>query len=392
MKKHTWIATTLTTCAMTALVHAQPTDAPPPDPGTSPPAAQPVQPARPIAHVGAITPAHVEPRDTSATAFVATPADILYPSAPQGDWTLVENDEGDTGWVKTTSFATSSPPPSVPADPYAEVKPPPKPRPPRPKDPHIDMPEVLTTPTGWLLPAAVLYSRTSLDTGGGVSSDNRVGLGDVAEFGIATTDNVRIKDTATAEPSQIQPYVTASFRMGVAEDRLFENQPGIVLGFVKSFERTSDSVKTRIAELTLVASKKFGSRFAMHAGGAFWDAEISGSYSDGTPLDETLHGYNDASRQIRPFGGLEARPFDRSEILVDLGWAPVFCKDCAAGSAIQLRPELSWGVRYEVTDFMRLESGVRVPDIGDFNLLNAQIFGQVTFTTWGLRHAVDDLK
>jgi len=38
------------------------------------------------------------------------------------------------------------------------------------------------------------------------------------------------------------------------------------------------------------------------------------------------------------------------------------------------------------------ESGVRVPDIGDANLLDAQIFGQVTFTTWALRHAVDDLK
>jgi hypothetical protein len=53
---------------------------------------------------------------------------------------------------------------------------------------------------------------------------------------------------------------------------------------------------------------------------------------------------------------------------------------------------LSWGVRYEVTDWLHLESGVKVPDIGSANLLDAQIFGLATFTTWGLRHLVDDLK
>ena len=64
-------------------------------------------------------------------------------------------------------------------DPYA-----PKPVPPKKPEaplPPIFMPEVLTTPTGWLLPAAVLYSKTSLDTGGGVTSDTRVGLGDVVD-------------------------------------------------------------------------------------------------------------------------------------------------------------------------------------------------------------------
>jgi hypothetical protein len=284
-------------------------------------------------------------------------------------------------------------PPPAPDNPYPEPPPrtlPSPPPAPRPKDPHIDMPEVLTTPTGWLLPAAVIYSRTAIDTGGGLSSDARVGLGDVAEFGVATTDDVRIRDTKDAQPSRIQPYATASFRMGVAEDRLFSAQPGIVLGFRKSFERNKFDVKTRIAELTIVASKHLGPRAAIHLGGAFWDAEISGTQLDGTPFDESLHGYNDLSHQFRVFGGLEARPLDKSEVLVDLGWAPDFCKNCA--QAIRLRPQLSWGVRYEVADFMRLESGVRVADIGNANLLDAQIFGQVTFTTWALKHAVDSLR
>src|SRR3569623_2190214 len=108
------------------------------------------------------------------------------------------------------------------ANPYPEEAPAPPPAPPpkpRPKDPRVDMPEVLTTPTGWLLPAAVIYSRTALDTGGGVSSDNRVGLGDVAEFGIATTDRVRARPVPGAATEQVEPYITATFRMGVAESR-----------------------------------------------------------------------------------------------------------------------------------------------------------------------------
>jgi hypothetical protein len=37
---------------------------------------------------------------------------------------------------------------------------------------------------------------------------------------------------------------------------------------------------------------------------------------------------------------------------------------------------------------MFIEAGVRVPDIKDANLLDAQIFGQVTFLTRKLRRAL----
>lgn len=264
----------------------------------------------------------------------------------------------------------------------------------KPPRPAIDFPEVLTTPTGWLLPAAVLYSRTAVDTGGGATSDNRVGLGDVAEFGVATTDQVRERETAADKPERIQPYVTASFRLGVSENRLFAHQPGVTLGFRKSFERRHHGFKTRIAELTLVASKHLGSRVALHAGGALWDASLQSTAEQpgGEPPPEfTLHG-GDRAKQVRAFGGFEARPLPRSAILIDLGWAPELCYQCADADKITLRPELSWGVRYEVARFMHLESGVRVPDIGNFNLLDAQIFGQITFTSFALRDAVDALK
>src|SRR4029077_14587384 len=118
-------------------------------------------------------------------AFVAKPGQPLFPTTQDGVWTLVENGAGDAGWIPTAMLIGEAGSLEEPSDPYAKPEPPKKPR---PKDPHVDMPEVLTTPTGWLLPAAVLYSRTSIDTGGGLSSDARVGLGDVAEFGVATTD------------------------------------------------------------------------------------------------------------------------------------------------------------------------------------------------------------
>jgi len=285
--------------------------------------------------------------------------------------------------------------PPIPADPYQQPVRPPHHVPDRP----IDMPQVLTTPTGWLLPAAVLYSRTAIDTGGGVSSDQRIGLGDVAEFGLSTTDQVRERLTeGDKTASQIEPYFTASFRMGVAEGRLFEDQPALALGFQKSFQREHNGFKTRIAELTLVASKKLGDRTAIHVGGAFWDASLQGTTTgaDGAPImiDTTLHdrAAHPLSNQIRAFGGIQVRPIAKSEILVDLGWAPEFCYGCADDHQIRLRPQLSWGVRYEVADWLHIESGVKVPDIGAANLLDAQIFGALTFTSWGLRHAVDALK
>ena len=261
-------------------------------------------------------------------------------------------------------------------------------------DRPLRFPEVLNAPTGWLLPAGVLYSRNAIDTGGGVSSDHRVGLGDVAEFGVATTDQVYERDTDSPHEraTQIQPYVTASFRMGIEEGRLFTSQPGVTLGFRKSFERLHHEAKTRIAELTLVASKHLGPDVAIHLGGSVWDASLQQQPGAETPPDPvTLHGH--LADQLRAFGGFEARPLPRSEILVDISWAPEFCYGCASGiGTIKLRPELAWGVRYRVARFLHIESGVRVPDIGNANLLDAQIFGQITLTSYALSDAVEALK
>jgi hypothetical protein len=248
--------------------------------------------------------------------------------------------------------------------------------------PPLELPEVLAAPSGRVLAAGVVYSRSGLDTSGGVASDLRVGLGDVAEFGVAITDQVRARRAAGDRPERIDPYVTAIFDMGIAEDRLFRHQPALALGFRKSFEAEHDGNRSRIAELHLAASKRLGARAELHLGGVFWDATLR----DGENMVMADLHERGVGHQLRPFGGIGLRPLDDAEILVDVFWHPELCYQCTA--PVSLRPLLSWGVRYHVADWLKLESGVRVPDIGDANLLDAQIFGSFTFLDWRIHRAV----
>ncbi len=338
MTKHKWTRVTLTICVAAAVANAQPAPDPSPPPNPSP----------------AVGSGSANTGSGSASAGSAVDAD-----ADHGE--LIPDNPMD--------------------EPVAKPRPPAKPHKP---DPAVSMPTVIAAPTGWLLPAGVLYSRTGVDTGGGFVTDNRVGLGDVAEFGVSSTDQIRAKAMSTDSAKAIQPYVGATFRMGVGENRLFDHQPGLVLGFFKSFDRSKDDATTRVAELTLVASEHLGDRVALHVGGSFWDASLMENSTTFNLHDER----SGTGEQIRPFGGIEVRPLDKAEILVDLSWAPQFCYQCTNDQRIELRPQLSWGVRYEVAPWIRLESGVRVPDIASANLLDAQIYGQITFTSFALAHAV----
>jgi hypothetical protein len=271
------------------------------------------------------------------------------------------------------------PPPGGPSQvPHVAPKPPPPPEPPHPP---VE-PQVLVAPSARLVPAGVVYWRSGVDTSGGLSSDARVGLGDVAEFGVALTDLVRGSATADSTPERIDGYVDAIFKMGVGEDRIFHGAPAIALGFRKSFERAPDAYGTRFAELYLVGTKSLGAHAALHGGAVFWDASID---HDADPT-YTLHerGIKD---QLRGFAGIELSPRDNAQILVDFYWEPEFCFGCT-GVRINLQPILSWGVRYHVADWMQLEAGVRVPDIRDANLLDAQIFGQIVLVDWHLHNVV----
>lgn len=250
----------------------------------------------------------------------------------------------------------------------------------------VKHPFVLAAPTAHLLPAAVIYSSTALDTGGGFSSRLRVGLGDVGEFGVETTDRVRFIPSQGLDAETIQPLVLATFKMGVGEDRLFENQPAIALGFRKSFETSHEDFDIRVAAVELMASKTLGP-VSLHAGGVFWDASMDSGFGENAE-SVVLHDFG-KRRQIRPVAGLQAEPFDDSQLMIDLYWVPRFDPDQELSKdKISLRPAISWGVRYKIGRSVSIESGVRIPDIGEANLLDAQIFGQLTFSSTKLRDAL----
>jgi len=59
---------------------------------------------RPRAHVSEKTKVFAERDKESELQFVAKPDDVLYPDESKGKWTFVSNDDGDAGWVLTSSL------------------------------------------------------------------------------------------------------------------------------------------------------------------------------------------------------------------------------------------------------------------------------------------------
>ena len=250
----------------------------------------------------------------------------------------------------------------------------------------LRLPDLFHTPTGHLLPAGVILGSIGVDTGGDAGGELRVGLGDVAEFGVGSTDMIRSKSCDSCNTNTVSPYPTALFKMGVAEGLLSRYQPALALGFRKSFEREHDNRKTRVAQLYAVASKQIVPRFHVHVGGVFWDAEIRSDV--GTTL---LHdsGWKD---QLRMFGGIEIEPLPRSQIMLELDWAPEFVFRGDGNDTVDLRPVFSWGVRYALANWALVEAGVRIPDIKDINLIDAQIFGQVKFVSHRFSRFLEGLQ
>ncbi len=288
-------------------------------------------------------------------------------------------------------------PPPVADDPPVVVDPPPavvtpeppveEPAPSLPPRELMPLPELLLAPAGSMLPGGVLYSRTGVDTSGGLSWDTRVGLGDLGEFGVATTDLIRARNAYGDTPERLAPYFTATFRLGIDEDNLFRHQPAIAIGFRKSFEFEEGGHRSRIAELYVAATKHLGDRVTVHLNGAVWDALVQ-NVGEAPVL---LHDQG-LKRQVRAGGGVAVRAKPDSDVLVDLAWVPELCYTCSESQRVKLRPILSWGVRYQLADWAQFQAGVRVPDIGDANLLDAQIFGQLTLLNSTLRRVVSRSK
>jgi uncharacterized protein YgiM (DUF1202 family) len=65
--------------------------------------------ARPMAHVARRTAVRSDPDKNSEEAFTADPRTALYVVGEKGDWTYVENDEGDGGYVLTSKLEIEEP-------------------------------------------------------------------------------------------------------------------------------------------------------------------------------------------------------------------------------------------------------------------------------------------
>ncbi|HSN29001.1 MAG TPA: SH3 domain-containing protein [Kofleriaceae bacterium] len=59
---------------------------------------------RPRAHVSSKTKVLAERDKDSDTQFVAKPGETLYPEEQKGKWTFVSNEDGDAGWILTSSL------------------------------------------------------------------------------------------------------------------------------------------------------------------------------------------------------------------------------------------------------------------------------------------------
>jgi hypothetical protein len=311
------------------------------------------------------------------------PGDEAYPPA-EGDAAPADGAAPSPDGAATAAPADGAPTPATaaaaPADPWPVS--PPKPPPP------LLFPVLIDAPTARILPAGVIMVGGGVDTGGATSTDLRIGLGDVAEFGVGTTDHIRVRTCPTCNPESITGYPVARFVMGLSEERLFRWQPALAIGFQKSFSRDHDDRTSRVAELYVVASKQLGRYTHLHLGGALWDASIE--REDGSEI--VLHD-GKVTDMLRAFGGIEIEALPRSHILVEVSWTPELrLADAPAPDSIELRPMLSWGVRYELASWAHFESGVRVPDIGDANLLDAQIFGQLRLVTRRFAHVLNRLQ
>ena len=72
--------------------------------GGDDPGDDPKEAARPMAHVSESTQIYSEPNKDSETSFTAGPKTAIYVVEASGKWSLVENDEGDAGYVLTSQL------------------------------------------------------------------------------------------------------------------------------------------------------------------------------------------------------------------------------------------------------------------------------------------------
>jgi hypothetical protein len=304
------------------------------------------------------------------------------PTSPSTPTTPADGTAATPPAAEAPASPVSEPPPSAPlfepppsAEQIAELE-------------GVPAQGLLFAPTARMLEAGAIAASAAIDTVGGAQPDLRIGLGGVAEFGIGSTDHIRVRDCADCDARIVRFVPVARFVMGLPEHRLFRHQPALALGFQKSFTRNHDARASRYASLYMVASKQLRSA-NFHGGLMVWDGVIQRDDDSEVALhDEPVR------KMVRPYGGFEVLARERSHVIVDLTWNPELeiARSLTDPDRIKLRPMLSWGVRYAASPRVALEAGVRVPDISDANLLDAQIFAQLRIASRAVASAIEGLQ
>ena len=95
------------------------------------------------------------------------------------------------------------------------------------------------------------------------------------------------------------------------------------------------------------------------------------------------------ARKLPDAGRFPHRKSNKERTARPRAFEPEFTR---APADIRLSAMLTWGVRYRITSLFAFESGVRVQGIDEANLLDAQIFGQLSWGSDRLRRAIHTLR
>ncbi len=226
-------------------------------------------------------------------------------------------------------------------------------RPARADDPTES--RVLTAPTAWLPPTGGAVVTATLDHRFDGSATIGYGLGGLAAIDLGADTDVRSCETCDgdAEPLLLG---RASFRMGLAQDKMFRGSPALLGGVRKTFANQGRVGDVSVSEAYLVASRVLGP-VKLHAGIQAVDAAM---------------GEVELGSKLRPIAGIEWTPgqYPNTTVVTDIAYVPLLRHGTAE---VDLEWAAGVGVRYNaLRDWGAIELAVRVREdegLGDTTVM-----------------------
>jgi hypothetical protein len=237
-------------------------------------------------------------------------------------------------------------------------------------------PILFTAPTGRIIPSGVIYPRIGADTSESFIGSVVVGLGGLVEFGFTSTPYVRWERPWRGKAEFTDGYPFLVGRIGLNEGDLWTWQPGIALGYRKSFVVGLAGRETEASELNLAVTKQFGAHVSVTLGVAKWGGSIELLERDADGRYELAEEKTYGER-IRPFGGVELRFLESYRILLEYYYMPEFeLVPADRQPNIELDAAFSVGLRSQLWPWLTLDVGTRGPDFSNLHQLDMEFFVQ----------------